>query len=128
MKEVSLAALQFSCSWNRDENVAKADRLARQAAQQGANVVLIPELFETPYFCAVQRADFADLARPLAGHPTVEHFGALARELGIVIPVSVYERAGMANFNAVVVVDADGSIAGHYRKSHIPQSPGYEEK
>jgi len=128
MNEVSLAALQFSCSWSLQDNVAKADRLARQAAAQGANVVLIPELFESPYFCAVQRADFAALARPLAAHPTIEHFRALARELGVVIPVSVYERAGLANFNAVVVVDADGSIAGHYRKSHIPQSPGYEEK
>ena len=90
--------------------------------------MLIPELFETPYFCAVQRSRFFDLAQPLHGHPAVTHFRRVAAELGVVIPVSVYERSGMALFNSVVVVDADGSVAGHYRKSHIPQAPGYEEK
>jgi N-carbamoylputrescine amidase len=126
--QVSLAAIQFSCSWDRSDNVAKAERLVREAARAGAQVVVIPELFETPYFCAIQKRDFLDLARPLDGHPTIEHFRRLASELGVVIPVSVYERAGPASFNAVVVIDADGAIAGHYRKSHIPQAPGYEEK
>jgi N-carbamoylputrescine amidase len=101
MRTVSLAAVQFSCGWDRGDNVAKADRLVRQAAGQGAQVVLLPELFETPYFCAVQNSNFYALARPLADHPTVGHFRRLA---------------------------ADGRIAGHYRKSHIPQAPGYEEK
>jgi N-carbamoylputrescine amidase len=128
MRTVSLAAVQFSCSWDRDANVAKADRLVRQAAGQGAQVVLLPELFETPYFCAVQKSSFYDLALPLKGHPAVEHFRRLAADLGVVIPVSVYERAGMALFNSVVVIDADGKVAGHYRKSHIPQARGYEEK
>ena len=128
MPTVSLAAVQFGCSWDRDGNVAKADRLVRQAAGQGAQVVLIPELFETPYFCAVQKSSFYDLAHPLNGHPTVAHFRRLAADLGVVIPVSVYERAGMALFNSVVVIDADGKVAGHYRKSHIPQAVGYEEK
>jgi N-carbamoylputrescine amidase len=128
MSMTTLAAVQFRCSWNRDENVANAERLVRQAAREGANVVLISELFETPYFCASESAEFLELARPLAGHPTIEHFRSLARELGVVIPVSVFERAGTTRFNSVVVVDADGTIAGHYRKSHIPQSPGYEEK
>ena len=96
--------------------------------QRGAQVVLIPELFETPYFCAVQRSRFYDLARPLRGHPTVAHFRRVAADLGSVIPVSIYERSGMALFNSVVVIDADGTVAGHYRKSHIPQAPGYEEK
>jgi N-carbamoylputrescine amidase len=128
MSTVSLGAIQFSCSWDRDENVAKAERLVRQAAERGAQVVLIPELFETPYFCAVQKSDFYELAYPLSGHPTVTHFRRLAGELGVVIPVSVYERAGMALFNTVVIIDADGKVAGHYRKSHIPQAPGYEEK
>jgi len=123
-----LAAVQFRCSWNREQNVATAERLVRQAAGQGANVVLISELFETPYFCAIESQDFLELARPLEGHPTIGHFRGLARELGVVIPVSVFERAGTTRFNSVVVVDADGRIAGHYRKSHIPQSPGYEEK
>ena len=91
-------------------------------------MVLIPELFETPYFCAVQNHDYFQLARPLADHPTIEHFRRVAAELGVVIPVSVFERAGPALFNSAVVIDADGAIVGHYRKSHIPQAPGYEEK
>ncbi len=128
MSTVSLAALQFSCSWDRDENIGTADRLLRQAAALGAQVVLIPELFESPYFCAVQNSRFYELAQPLNGHPTVAHFRRLAAELRVVIPVSIYERSGMALFNSVVVIDADGSVAGHYRKSHIPQAPGYEEK
>ena len=80
MKPITLAALQFGCSWSLEENVARAERLARRAAGLGAQVILPPELFETPYFCAVQHARFLDLARPIAGHPTVEHFRALARE------------------------------------------------
>lgn len=128
MSIVSLAALQFSCSWKRDENVATAERLVRRAAAQGAQVVLLPELFETPYFCAVQDSRYYDLAHPLTDHPTVSHFQRIASELGVVIPVPVYERAGMSLFNTVVVVDADGTVLGHYRKSHIPQAPGYEEK
>jgi N-carbamoylputrescine amidase len=128
MSIVSLAALQFSCSQDRDENVATAERLARRAAAQGAQVLLLPELFETPYFCAVQDSRYYDLARPLRGHPTVTHFQRLAADLSVVIPVPVYERAGLSLFNTVVVIDADGAILGHYRKSHIPQAPGYEEK
>ncbi len=128
MRTVSLAALQFSCSWTRDDNIAKADRLVRQAARQGGQVILLPELFETPYFCAVQNSNYYDLAHPVSGHPTVAHFRRLAAELGTVIAVSVYERAGMALFNSAVMIDADGEVAGHYRKSHIPQAPGYEEK
>jgi N-carbamoylputrescine amidase len=128
MRMVSLAAIQFSCAANREENVATADRLVREAAREGANIVLIPELFETPYFCAVQKSAFLALARPLRNHPTIEHFRRLAADLAVVIPVSVFERAGTALFNSVVVIDADGTLAGHYRKSHIPQAPGYEEK
>lgn len=128
MRTVSLAATQFGCTWNREENIATAERLVRAAAAAGANVVLLPELFETPYFCAVQSAAFLKLARPLAGHPTIEHFSRIAADLSVVIPLSVFERAGPALFNSVVVIDADGASVGHYRKSHIPQAPGYEEK
>jgi N-carbamoylputrescine amidase len=128
MRAVTLAAIQFSCTWNRGENVATAERLVRRAAGEGANVILIPELFETPYFCAVQHPGFREFARPLKDHPTIEHFRRVAAELGVVIPVSVFERAGSALFNSAVVIDADGTTAGHYRKSHIPQAPGYEEK
>ena len=128
MRHVTFAATQFACSWDHDATVARAERLVRQAAGRGANVILVQELFETPYFCAVEKREFYDLARPLAGHPTIGRFQALAAELGVVLPVSVYERAGNALFNSVVVVDADGALVGHYRKSHIPQFPGYEEK
>jgi N-carbamoylputrescine amidase len=128
MRMVSLAAIQFSCTPSQEENVATADRLVRRAAREGAHIVLLPELFEMPYFCAVQHSAFLALARPLQNHPTIEHFRRVAAELRVVIPISVFERAGTALFNSVVVIDADGTSAGHYRKSHIPQAPGYEEK
>ena len=128
MSTVSLAAVQFSCSWDKADNIAMADRLVRAAAREGANVILISELFETPYFCSVERSEYFALAHPTAGHPTIEHFRALATELGVVLPISFYEQAGSTFFNSVVVIDADGQSVGHYRKSHIPQAPGYEEK
>ena len=90
--------------------------------------MLIPELFEGPYFCIDQLPEHFDRARPLDGHPTVEHFQAVAAELGVVLPISVYERAGQATFNTVVMIDADGTVLGTYRKSHIPDGPGYTEK
>jgi len=118
----------MACSWDRDANVARAEKLIRDAAARGANVVLIQELFETPYFCKDHQSRHFDLAKPLDGHPAVEHFRGLARELGVVLPVSVFEQAGNAFFNSVVVVDADGALLGSYRKSHIPEGPGYHEK
>jgi len=125
---VTVAAAQMACDWDRDANVARAERLIREAASRGANIVLIQELFETPYFCKDLDPRHFELARPLAGHPAVERFRALARELGVVLPVSVFERAGQAFFNSVAIVDADGSVLGSYRKSHIPDGPGYHEK
>jgi N-carbamoylputrescine amidase len=128
MQSITFAAVQFSCSEDRDANIGTAERLIREAARAGAEVVVIPELFETPYFCATQNAAFYELARPMNGNATIEHFRGLAAELGLVIPISFYERSGPALYNAIALIDADGSVAGHYRKSHIPQSPGYEEK
>ena len=128
MRTVSLAAIQFGCSWDRDDNVAKADRLVRQAAGQGAQVVLHSGVIRDAVFLRSAEKQLLRSGSPLNGHPTVAHFRRLAADLGVVIPVSVYERAGMALFNSVVVIDADGKVAGHYRKSHIPQAPGYEEK
>jgi N-carbamoylputrescine amidase len=128
MNQVSLAAVQFACGWDREENWATAERLVREAAGRGANIVLLPKLFETPYFCAAQNQTYFRLASPAAGHPAVAQFQRLAKELGVVIPVSIFERAGTAFFNSVMIIDADGSVVGHYRKSHIPQAPGYEEK
>ncbi|MGI9643879.1 MAG: N-carbamoylputrescine amidase [Ilumatobacteraceae bacterium] len=128
MDELSVAALQMAMVDDVAANVATAERLVREAAAQGARIVLIPELFEGPYFCKDQLPEHLDRARPLDGHPTIEHFAAVAAELGVVLPLSVYELAGQARFNTVVVVDADGTNLGHYRKSHIPDGPGYTEK
>jgi N-carbamoylputrescine amidase len=128
MSIVTIAATQMACTWDRDANVARAERLIREAAGRGANIVLIQELFETPYFCKDHSSGHFELARPLEGHPAVEHFRKLARELDVVLPVSVFERANNVFFNSVVVVDADGSVLGSYRKSHIPEGPGYHEK
>jgi N-carbamoylputrescine amidase len=124
----TLAAIQMAMSDSVDDNVATAERLVREAAGQGANVVLIPELFEGPYFCIDQLPEHFDRARPIDGHPTIEHFRAVARELEVVLPISVYELAGQVTFNTVAILDADGSVMGTYRKSHIPDGPGYTEK
>jgi N-carbamoylputrescine amidase len=125
---VTFAATQMACDWDVDANIARAERLVRAAAEQGANVVLLQELFATPYFPITQDARHFRHARPLDGHPMVARFSALAAELGVVLPLSVFERAGQAFFNAVAVIDADGTVRGVYRKSHIPQAPAYEEK
>jgi N-carbamoylputrescine amidase len=128
MREVSVAATQMACTWDSDANVARAMELVREAAAQGANIILIQELFETPYFPAEERADYFALAKPFEGHPTIAKMSALARELEVVLPVSFFERAGNAHYNSLAMVDADGSVMGLYRKSHIPDGPGYEEK
>lgn len=127
-REVTFAATQMASDWELLENLDRAESLVRRAASLGAQVVLLQELFETPYFPIGQDARHFDLARPVAGHPTVERFRALAAELGVVLPVSFFERANNAFFNSVAVVDADGSVLGVYRKTHIPQAPGYQEK
>ena len=128
MREVTVAAVQFACVPDPAANVATAERLVRAAAAQGAQIVCLQELFETQYFCTREDPRNFDLARPLAGHPTVARFEELCRELGVVVPVNFFEDAGRVFFNTVAVVDADGSVLGIYRKSHIPDDPGYLEK
>jgi N-carbamoylputrescine amidase len=128
MRQVTLAATQFACTWDLPGNADRAEALVRQAAREGAQVVLVQELFAAPYFCIEQHPRYFDLALPADGHPLVARFATLARELGVVLPVSFFERAGPAFFNSVAMVDADGRSLGVYRKSHIPQGPGYEEK
>jgi N-carbamoylputrescine amidase len=125
---LSLAAIQMSMSDSRIDNVAKAERLVRQAASDGAKIILIPELFEGEYFCKEQDAQHQQRAQTIDENPTIAHFQKVAAELNVVLPLSVYERAGNALFNTVVMVDADGSQMGVYRKSHIPDGPGYSEK
>ncbi|MGQ0741951.1 MAG: N-carbamoylputrescine amidase [Alphaproteobacteria bacterium] len=128
MATVTLAATQFACSWDRAANVAKTKRIARDAAKKGAQVVLLHELFETPYFAQEQSPDHFGLAQPFEGNPLLEEMSSLAKELGVVMPVSFFERAHNAHFNALAMIDADGAILGKYRKSHIPDGPGYQEK
>jgi N-carbamoylputrescine amidase len=128
MSMVTVAATQMACSWDRDANIARGEKLIREAAARGAQIILLQELFEAPYFCKDHDPRHFELAKPLEDHPAVEHFRQVARELAVVLPISVFERANNAFFNSVVIVDADGSVAGSYRKSHIPEGPGYHEK
>lgn len=129
VRSLTVAAVQMAMvDGDVARNVATAERLVRDAAGRGARLILIPELFEDRYFCEDQRAEHLAKARPLAGHPTVEHFAAVARELSVVLPISFYERAGNELFNSCAIVDADGTVLGVYRKSHIPDGPGYSEK
>jgi N-carbamoylputrescine amidase len=127
-RTVMLAATQMACGDEVEQNVQRAEGLVRRAAELGADIVLLQELFETTYFPIDQDPLRFALARPLDGHPTVDRLCGLARELGVVVPVSFFERANNAFFNTVAVVDADGSVLGAYRKTHIPQAPAYEEK
>jgi N-carbamoylputrescine amidase len=125
---VTIAATQFACSEQAAENVERAEHLVREAAARGAQVILLQELFETPYFCKDHWAPHFELARPLAGHPVVTRFQALAAELGVALPLSFFERANNAYYNSLAMIDADGEVLGVYRKSHIPEGPGYHEK
>lgn len=127
-RTVTVAAIQMSMAVDVATNVATAERLVRAAAVSGAQVILVPELFEGHYFCKDQLASELARALPIEGHPTIEHFMKLAQELGVVLPISVYERANNTLFNTVAMIDADGSMLGIYRKSHIPDGPGYTEK
>ena len=128
MRPITLAASQFACSWDLPANADRAEAVIRKAAGAGAQVVLIQELFAAPYFCITQRPEYFDLALPFEGHPLIARFADLARELGVVLPCSYFERAGQAHFNSIAMIDADGRVLGNYRKTHIPQGPGYEEK
>ncbi|HEX4292881.1 MAG TPA: N-carbamoylputrescine amidase [Rhizomicrobium sp.] len=128
MRNVTFAATQFACSWDCAANVAKAKELVRAAAAQGANAILIQELFETPYFCQDQSAEYFKLAAPFEGNLLIAEMAELAKELRVVLPVSFFERAGHTHFNALAMIDADGTVLGLYRKAHIPDGPGYQEK
>ena len=128
MRKLTLAATQFACGTDSAGNLDRAEALVRRAAAEGAEVILLQELFETPYFCKDQLASLFTLARPAAANPVLARFASLARELGVVLPVSFFEQANNAHYNSVMVIDADGRMLGIYRKSHIPDGPGYQEK
>ncbi len=128
MTEITVAATQMACTWDREQNIENAVALVREAAGQGARIVLLQELFETPYFCKDRKQEHFSLAQPAEDHPVLTRMSALAAELGVVLPVSFFERANAAYFNSLAVIDADGRNLGVYRKSHIPDGAGYQEK
>lgn len=128
MRKVVVAATQMSCTWDREATLAKAEKLVREAASKGANIILLQELFETPYFCQRHDFEYMDLATTLEENPAVKRFQEVAKELDVVIPVSFFERAGNAAFNSIVIIDADGTVLGKYRKTHIPDGMPYAEK
>ena len=128
MRKVKVSAVQMKCTTDVWKNIANAEKFVRQAKKDGANIVLLPELFERQYFCQERRYDYYNFAKPTLENDAVKHFAKLAKELEIVIPVSFYERDGNRLFNSVAVIDADGEILGVYRKTHIPDDHYYQEK
>lgn len=128
MSKVTFAATQMACVENSDINVALAEQQVRAAAARGAQVILLQELFETPYFCKDLDNSYLELAHEGSANKLVRKFQKIARELSVVLPISFFERANNAFFNSIAVIDADGELLGIYRKSHIPDSPGYQEK
>ncbi|MEI8657986.1 N-carbamoylputrescine amidase [Vibrio sp. Hal054] len=125
---VKFAAIQLSKSWDLEDNLNKAKKAIREAAQNGANVILPQELFAAPYFCKKQEAKYFELAEETENCLLIKEMSALAKELNVVIPVSYFERSGNNFFNSLVMIDADGTVMDNYRKSHIPDGPGYSEK
>lgn len=128
MRKVKVAATQMSCSCNIEENIRKAESMVRKAAKEGAQIILLQELFETPYFCQKEKSDYYIYAAETAHNKAVNHFKEIAKELEVVLPISFYEKKNNARYNSLAVIDADGKVLGTYRKSHIPDGPGYEEK
>lgn len=128
MRKVTVAASQMACSKEIDINIRTAEQLVRSAHAQGAQIILVQELFAGPYFCIDQHPAHFALAESADDNRLITHFAQLARELEVVLPISFFEKAHNAFFNSLVVIDADGSILGKYRKSHIPNGPAYQEK
>ena len=128
MAKIKVAVLQMSCSWDRNDNIAKAEKLVRKAAGEGAVIILLQELFETPYFCQQEKYEYLKLATTLEENPAVLHFRKIAEELKVVLPISFFERVGNTAFNTVAMIDGDGNVLGKYRKTHIPDGHSYEEK
>ena len=128
MSKVHVAAIQCAFSDNMAENLDRIAAYIEQAARDGAQVILPPELLQGHYFCREEKEKHFDSAFPVATHPVVTRLSALAKKLNVAIPASIFERDGQAFYNSLAMIDADGSLMGVYRKSHIPDGPGYEEK
>lgn len=128
MREVTIGTVQMQCSASVKENIEKADAMVRKAARQGANIILLPELFERQYFCQERRYEYYAFAKPILENDAVRHFQQVAKELGVVLPVSFYEKDGCCLYNSIAMIDADGNVMGVYRKTHIPDDHYYQEK
>ena len=126
--KVKVAATQMSCSWKLDQNISKAKNIIVQAAKKGANIILLQELFQSPYFCIEYDEKIFHLAQTFENNKVLQEMSELCKELNVVLPISYFERSNNAYFNSVAVIDSDGTILGNYRKSHIPDAPGYLEK
>ena len=128
MRKVKVAVTQMSCSWNQEENFKKAEKLVRNAAKEGAQIILLQELFSAPYFCQVENYEYFKLATTLEENPAVLYFQKIAKELKVVLPISYFEKGINVFYNSIAIIDADGTILGNYRKTHIPTGQCYEEK
>ena len=128
MRKVTVAAIQMACTPDAAENRRTAEAMIRRAAAQGAQIILLPELFETPYFCQERRYASYELATAVTENPAIAQLRKVAAELQVVLPVSFYEKAGTALYNSVAIIDADGAVLGVYRKTHIPDDHFYQEK
>lgn len=128
VRMLTVAAIQTSYGEDMDANIDKTARFIREAAAKGAQVILPSELFQGPYFCTSQEERWFKTAFPVAEHPAVQRLAPLAKELNVVLPLSFFEKDGPAYYNSIAVIDAGGACLGVYRKSHIPDGPGYQEK
>ncbi|MCR5421019.1 MAG: N-carbamoylputrescine amidase [Lachnospiraceae bacterium] len=128
MRKVTVSAVQIRCTASVEENIKKADEMVKEAAAKGANVILLPELFERPYFCQERRYEYYEYAQPVEENRAVIHFKKVAKELGIVLPVSFYEKDVNVMYNSIAVIDVSGEVLGVYRKTHIPDDHYYQEK
>ena len=128
MRKVKVAAVQMRCTRDVNANIANAERLVRKAAGDGAQIILLPELFERQYFCQERQYEYYEFAKPVEENDAVKHFAKVAEELKVVLPISFYEKDGKRLFNTVAILDADGTNLGIYRKTHIPDDHFYQEK
>jgi N-carbamoylputrescine amidase len=128
MRQVTVSAIQMAMSENHKQNIELATELVKQAAKRGANIILLPELFMSKYFCQIENYDHFSMAKPFENNPDLQYFQQLAKSLNVVLPISYFERANQVFFNSIAIIDADGSILGQYRKMHIPTGDSYQEK
>jgi len=126
--KVKVAATQMTISWNIEANIKKADKMIEDCAKDGCNIVLLQELFLTPYFCQKEKYEYFDLATEYENNKYLAHFSEIAKKYNVVLPISFFEKCGNCYFNSLAMIDADGTILGLYRKSHIPTGECYEEK